>query len=76
MPASTQPTSPTHLHIPSTRTPSAAGWFSTVKAYGRAFELSTLVETGTYLGDMVEAQRRSFREVWSIELSPTLYGEV
>ena len=46
---------------------------ATVAAYGRGFRLSTLVETGTYLGDMVEAQRRRFRRVWSIELSPDLY---
>ncbi len=45
----------------------------TVAAYGRAFRLTTLVETGTYLGDMVEAQRARFCHVLSIELSPELY---
>jgi hypothetical protein len=45
----------------------------TVAAYGRTFGLTTLVETGTYLGDMVEAQRARFRQVISIELAPFLY---
>ncbi len=45
----------------------------TVAAYGRAFGLKTLVETGTYLGDMVEAQRLRFDRLISIELSQDLY---
>jgi hypothetical protein len=48
---------------------------ATVGAYGRAFRVPTLVETGTYLGDMVEAQRRRFRHVWSIELSSDLFRD-
>lgn len=32
-----------------------------------------LVETGTYLGYMVSAQKKNFREIYSIELSDTLY---
>ncbi len=44
-----------------------------IRRYGRIFDLRTLVETGTYLGEMVEAQRRHFEQVLSIELSPTLY---
>jgi hypothetical protein len=44
----------------------------TVTSYGRTFGLTTLVETGTYVGDMVEAQRVRFRRVLSIELSPEL----
>jgi hypothetical protein len=47
---------------------------ATVRAYGRAFRLPTLVETGTYLGEMVEAQRWRFRRVWSIELSSDLFA--
>jgi hypothetical protein len=45
----------------------------TVAAYARAFRLTTLIETGTYLGDMVEAQKARFVQVLSIELSPELY---
>jgi hypothetical protein len=44
----------------------------TIDGYRRAFRLATLVETGTYLGDTVEAQRKRFRKVVSIELSPDL----
>lgn len=36
--------------------------------------LRTLVETGTYLGDMVEAMRRRFDKVYSIELSAGLHA--
>jgi hypothetical protein len=43
-----------------------------VRQYQRRFRLSTFVETGTYLGDMVDAVRTRFREVYSIELSPEL----
>lgn len=46
---------------------------ATVRAYSRTLGLRTLVETGTYLGDMVEAQRRHFESIWSIELSPELH---
>lgn len=53
--------------------PPAAFKRRVVRAYGRAFGLTRLIESGTYLGDMVEAQRGRFREVWSIELSPDLY---
>jgi len=44
-----------------------------VRAYGRQFGLTTLVETGTYYGDMVEAGRRYFGRIISIELSRDLY---
>lgn len=36
---------------------------------------STLVETGTYLGDMVEAQKNNFKHIISIELSKELYEQ-
>lgn len=35
--------------------------------------LDILVETGTYLGDMVEAQKKFFKKIYSIELSIKLY---
>jgi len=34
-----------------------------------------LVETGTYLGDMVEAQKNVFSTIYSIELSSRLYKQ-
>lgn len=37
------------------------------------FGLKILVETGTYYGDMVEAMKKYFDEIYSIELSKELY---
>jgi predicted O-methyltransferase YrrM len=45
----------------------------TVAVYARAFRSRTLIESGTYVGDMVEAQRARFPQVVSIELAPHLY---
>lgn len=44
----------------------------TVAEYARRFGPPTLVETGTYLGDMVHASRRLFRRIYSIELDRAL----
>ncbi len=35
--------------------------------------IQTLVETGTYLGNMVFAQRKKFKKIYSIELSPVFF---
>jgi protein-L-isoaspartate O-methyltransferase len=35
--------------------------------------VDTLIETGTYLGDMTYAQRKLFKQIYTIELSETLY---
>jgi len=43
-----------------------------VLKYARAFALTTLVETGTYYGEMIAAVGRHFRRVYSIELDPEL----
>ncbi|MCO6451348.1 MAG: hypothetical protein J5I90_11225 [Caldilineales bacterium] len=45
-----------------------------IKLYANAFGLRTLVETGTYAGDMVEAMKRHFDRIYSIELSAPLYA--
>lgn len=39
------------------------------------FGFSTLVETGTFWGDMLWAVRRDFRQIYSIELDPRLHAE-
>lgn len=44
-----------------------------VREYARRYGLPVLVETGTYLGDMVEAARTGFRTVFSIELDRDLH---
>ncbi len=43
-----------------------------VRSYARRYGLHTLVETGTYLGDMVAGTAGSFRSVYSIELDSQL----
>lgn len=44
-----------------------------LKAYAQEYGLRILVETGTYLGDMVEAMKASFDRIFSIELSEPLF---
>ena len=44
-----------------------------VKKYADRFSIRTLVETGTYTGDMVAATRRKFNRIVSIELDETLW---
>lgn len=46
-----------------------------IKGYAKEYGIRTLVETGTYMGDMVEAQRRNFTQIFSIELSPDLWNK-
>jgi len=43
-----------------------------VAEYGERFALRTLVETGTYYGEMVAAQKRRFERIYSIEFAPEL----
>jgi hypothetical protein len=45
----------------------------TIEEYRQKYGYSTLVETGTFLGDMVAAQKRQFKEVISIELAVDLF---
>lgn len=44
-----------------------------IKWYREKYDLKILVETGTYLGDMVEACKLLFDKVYSVELSEKLY---
>lgn len=43
-----------------------------VREYGERFKLRTLVETGTYYGEMVSAMKRRFDHIYSIEFVPEL----
>ena len=45
----------------------------TVRQYGETFALKSFVETGTFLGDMVDAVRGGFRKIYSIELDAALF---
>ena len=45
----------------------------TIGEYQQKYGHSILVETGTYMGDMVEAQKKRFNKIISIELGVDLY---
>jgi hypothetical protein len=45
----------------------------TIKEYAKMFNAVILVETGTYLGDMVAALKNNFKLIYSIELSNELW---
>ena len=44
-----------------------------LRRYGKEYGLRVLVETGTFMGDMVEAMKRDFDRIYSIELGQDLY---
>ncbi|MFA6541717.1 MAG: hypothetical protein WCT99_08955 [Bacteroidota bacterium] len=44
-----------------------------IREYRRRYSCTTLVETGTYLGEMVRAQLNYFKKIISIELSSELF---
>lgn len=46
---------------------------NTLKEYGARFHLPVLVETGTFMGHMVQAMRASFSQIYSIELDEALF---
>jgi len=46
-----------------------------VKKYAKIFSVETFIETGTYLGDMVNAVMDTFNKIYSIELDKTLYEQ-
>ena len=45
-----------------------------VKEYQKKYACKTLVETGTYLGYMVAAQKKNFEKIYSVEISEHLYS--
>lgn len=44
-----------------------------VKLFAKRYHLDTLVETGTYMGDMVAAMRHEFASIYSVELDAALH---
>lgn len=46
-----------------------------IREYASKYNLKILVETGTYLGDMVDAQRKYFDKIYSIELGYELWHQ-
>jgi hypothetical protein len=45
----------------------------TIKKYAAQFGIQIFIETGTYLGDMVDAMKNSFEHIYSIEINPNLF---
>lgn len=45
----------------------------TISYYHNKFKYDILVETGTFWGDMISAQKKQFRKIYSIELSNYFY---
>src|SRR5205809_514509 len=45
----------------------------TIAEYQQRFALDLLIETGTYTGDMIEAQKKRFKKIISIELGAELF---
>ena len=46
-----------------------------IKDYARRFDLPVFVESGTHVGNMVEAVREDFQDIYSIELAPALAAQ-
>src|SRR5687767_3584644 len=44
-----------------------------VREYARQFGVQTLIETGTYFGEMIAATEDIFGEIWSVEIEPWLH---
>ncbi|MGA8572955.1 MAG: hypothetical protein WBQ36_06945 [Desulfobaccales bacterium] len=47
-----------------------------VQEYGNKFALTTFIETGTYIGDMIYGMRKTFNNIYSMELNEKLYLKV
>lgn len=45
-----------------------------IKEYGKFHNAKILVETGTFRGDMIHAQKNNFKKIYSIELNESLYN--
>lgn len=45
----------------------------TIRNYVKKYKIKTFIETGTYEGKMIEAVKKNFENIYSIELDKTLY---
>lgn len=46
-----------------------------ISHYKKLYNYKILVETGTYLGNMIEAQKNNFKTIYSIEISETFFQQ-
>lgn len=53
--------------------PPAIYKYQLIRRYGKRYGIEILIETGTYHGDMINANKDYFRNIYSIELDKTLY---
>ena len=59
--------------VPKFSTSSTPVKFEVIHSLQKKYNIDILVETGTYLGEMVYAQLNHFKEIYSIELNESLY---
>jgi len=45
-----------------------------IRDFQKRYKLNTFIETGTFLGNTTEIQRRNFSKIYSVELSEDLYN--
>lgn len=45
----------------------------TIDEYRKKFGITVLIETGTFLGEMIEAHKHNFKKIFSIELGEKLF---
>ena len=45
----------------------------TIDEYRKKFGMNVLIETGTFLGEMIEAHKNNFKKIFSIELGEKLF---
>jgi hypothetical protein len=48
---------------------------SAITEYGRRYSIDTLIETGTYLGKMIDAQKDHFMRIMSIEIDKKFHED-
>ena len=46
-----------------------------IKEYAREYQCPFFFETGTYNGDMIQAVKHDFKQIYSVELSESLYKQ-
>ena len=47
-----------------------------IKEYARNYHCQIFFETGSYQGDMIQAVKKNFKQIYSVELSETFYQNV
>jgi len=56
-----------------TRSPPQPYKHKVIKLYAKKYSINIFIETGTYLGNTIEAVKKVFKDIYSIELNKALY---